>query len=251
MPNPLTPTQRGAAIVNLFYINTGCTTSGYTHGFDEAAGNAQQNKLRQQRCRSRPHPRRRPDFSWPQQRQHVRQQPDGLLAAPADVPVTAARSRVKSPSPRRHGNRQPRLRHGDYGPSNFDVRSDVVTADDGHRRGQRRLRAAGHGAAVSGHIVLIDRGTCSFKTRPRTGRTRAPPWCYRQQRGARWRRAGRDGRHRRRHHRAYRHAVDFLRDGQTVHAAANPVGASAPEHRRRHRRTPWTTRSSPTSSSTT
>lgn len=61
------------------------------------------------------------------------------------------------------GARTPASGTAAFGPTNFDITGDVVLADDGVDTGTDACTALP--AAVAGKIVLVDRGTCSFKTK--------------------------------------------------------------------------------------
>jgi hypothetical protein len=159
--DPGTPGARNAAAVNLFYLNNWLHDFWYPRGFNESAGNAQQSNYGRGGVEGDPIHAEGQDFSGrnnanmstPSDGASPRMQMylwDGLPDASLDItaPAELAGPVVFSTA--------------GFGPQAFEVTQTVVAYQDGTAPAGDACSAAVNGAALSGHLALIDRGTCAF-----------------------------------------------------------------------------------------
>lgn len=157
--DPTTPNQRQAAIVNQFFVDNWLHDTWYEHGFNEAAGNAQlsnygrggvegdpiQAQAQDDSGRNNANMQTPADGRSPIQRMFLW---DGPLDPAAAVDITAPSGIGKLP-----------FGTADFGPRSFNVSGTVVRPQSGNNLGCNPI------TGVSGSIVLIDRGSCTFKTK--------------------------------------------------------------------------------------
>lgn len=156
---PLTQPQQMAAITSLFYTVNWLHDFWYDHGFTETAGNAQDNNYGR-----------------------GGQDRDAMLAEAEDNALGGSRNNANMSTPEdglpprlqvyvwsgaanaslTAGAFTPGVGTAAFGPNTFDVTADVVLANDGNGVASDACQALTNGA---GQIVIVDRGTCSFKTK--------------------------------------------------------------------------------------
>ena len=156
--------SREASLTNLFYWNNLTHDIWYQYGFDEGAGNFQENNYGNGGAGS------------------DRVNADGLdgsgtnnanFATPTDggnprmqmflwSPGAFTNTEINSPAAI-SGNINGVA--AGFGPSNFDVTADIVLADDGSNDPTLACDALVNTGAVNNNIALIDRGTCQFGTK--------------------------------------------------------------------------------------
>jgi cytochrome c556 len=156
--DPTTASQRQFAVVDLFYLNNWLHDWWYDSGFDEAAGNAQTSnygrggvegdvllaEAQDFSGRNNANMSTPPDGGSPRMQQYLFDGTAGALTlsptggTPYSVGVNTAA----------------------FGPSTFDVTADLIASDP-----LNGCTPFNNAAAVSGKIVLVNRGTCSFKTK--------------------------------------------------------------------------------------
>lgn len=153
--DPATTQQRQAAITNLFYMNNWLHDWWYHNGFDEAAGNAQLDNYGRGGVDGDPIEAQGQDGSGTN---------NANMATPSDggsprmqmyiFNIVESSLTVNGPA-----SLAGELEHGTaaFGPSTFDLTSDIVGAAplDG-------CTPLTNGAALAGKIALIARGTCAF-----------------------------------------------------------------------------------------
>lgn len=156
--DPSTATQRNAAIATQFYVNNWLHDWWYDNGFDEASGNAQASNFGrggvegdELRAEGQDNSgRNNANESTPADGGHPRQQMF-LFDGPLNGEVT-----INSPT----GIGTLAFNTASFGPATFDVTGNVVASAP-----QNGCTPFTNGGAVTGNIVLIDRGTCSFQTK--------------------------------------------------------------------------------------
>ena len=159
--------QREAAVTEMFYVTNWLHDWWYDSGFDEKGGNAQTDNYGRGGVAG-----------------------DPLLAegqfGNGATPKTRNNSNMDVPadgmSPRMHmflwdgvgsasltlqpGGLMPGVGTATFGPQSFSVTGPVVLADDGTAPDANdACEALVNGAAVSGNVALVNRGTCTFKTK--------------------------------------------------------------------------------------
>lgn len=166
--DPTTASQRQAAITNQFFVDNWLHDFWYDHGFDEASGNAQQSnygrggvdgdpiqaQAQDDSGRNNANMQTPPDGGSPIQRMFLW---DGPLSGSSNVTVT-------SPA----GIGALNFNTASFGPRSFTKSGNVVRVMDG---GGLTNGCNAPVNSVSGAIALIDRGTCSFKTKTLNAQT--------------------------------------------------------------------------------
>ncbi|HWY24080.1 MAG TPA: M36 family metallopeptidase, partial [Nevskia sp.] len=166
--DPTTPSQRQAAITNQFFVDNWLHDFWYDHGFNEAAGNAQQvnygrggvdgdpimAQAQDDSGRNNANMSTPPDGGSPTQRMFLW---DGPLSGSSNVTVT-------SPA----GIGALKFNTASFGPRSFTKSGTVVHVKDSGGLSNGCNAPANN---VSGAIALIDRGTCSFKTKTLNAQT--------------------------------------------------------------------------------
>jgi len=156
--DPTTASQRQFAVVDLFYLNNWLHDWWYDSGFDEAAGNAQASnygrggeegdvllaEAQDFSGRNNANMSTPPDGGSPRMQQYLF---DGAAGALTLSPAGGAPYSVG-------------VNTASFGPTTFDVTAEVVASDP-----LNGCTTFNNAAAVSGKIVLVNRGTCSFKTK--------------------------------------------------------------------------------------
>ena len=153
--------SRDASLTNLFYWNNVIHDVFYQYGFDEAAGNFQENNYGNGGAGS---DRVNADgldgsgtnnanFGTPPDGGNPRMQMFLWSAG------SSSSTDINSPASIA-GSINGVV--GNFGPSNFDVTGDLVLVDDGSTNPTEGCSALTNGAAISGNIALIDRGACEF-----------------------------------------------------------------------------------------
>lgn len=156
--DPTTASQRQFAVVDLFYLNNWLHDWWYDSGFDEAAGNAQASnygrggvegdvllaEAQDFSGRNNANMSTPPDGGSPRMQQYLF---DGTAGALTLSPTGG--------SPYSVG-----VNTASFGPTTFDVTAEVVASDP-----LNGCAAFNNAAAVAGKIVLVNRGTCTFKTK--------------------------------------------------------------------------------------
>ena len=153
--------NRDASLTNLFYWNNVIHDVFYQYGFDESAGNFQENNYGNGGSGS---DRVNADgldgsgtnnanFATPPDGSNPRMQM--FLWSPGSINTTT----INSPS-----NIDGSINGitANYGSSNFSITEDLVLVDDGTANASQGCNALTNAAAVSGKIALIDRGNCEF-----------------------------------------------------------------------------------------
>lgn len=158
--DPTTASQRQAAIVNQFFVDNWLHDTWYEHGFNEAAGNAQtdnygrggvagdpiQAQAQDNSGRNNANMQTPSDGRSPIQRMFLW---DGPLAGTATLNVTSPAGIGVLP-----------FATADFGPRQFTVTGAVKRPEAGNEGGCNAITTD-----LTGAIALIDRGTCSFKTK--------------------------------------------------------------------------------------
>ena len=156
--DPTTDSQRNAAIVNLFYLNNYLHDFWYDAGFDEVAGNAQLENYGRG-GEEGDYIRAEGQDASGTDNANMSTPPDGLnprmqmyiFGGPIDGTLE-----VDPLGELAFGYAQ-------FGPGNFDLTESVVLYDDASgASGSDACEAAANGAALAGHIALVDRGACAF-----------------------------------------------------------------------------------------
>lgn len=156
--DPTTASQRQAAIVNQFFVDNWLHDAWYDHGFDEASGNAQlhnfgrggvegdpiQAQAQDDSGRNNANMQTPPDGGSPIQRMFLW---DGPLTGTAAVTISAGVGAVPFGT-------------ADFGPHAFTASGAVKVAETGNTNGCAAITTD-----LTGAVALIDRGTCSFKTK--------------------------------------------------------------------------------------
>ncbi|MGH8445931.1 MAG: M36 family metallopeptidase [Solimonas sp.] len=161
--DPTTPTQRQAAIANLFYMNNWLHDWWYANGFDEAAGNAQEDNF---------------DFAGNGGDSIEAQGQDGTgtdnanMSTPGDggkprmqmylfTGPIAGHVTVTAPAAIA-GEKAFGVAAAGMGPGEFDLTQAVVAYTDATANPTLACGPATNAAAIAGKIALISRGTCAF-----------------------------------------------------------------------------------------
>ncbi len=158
--DPTTASQRQAAITSQFFVDNWLHDSWYDHGFDEASGNAQTDnygrggvagdpimaQAQDDSGRNNANMSTPPDGGSPIQRMFLW---DGPLTGAAAVTIT---------NPSSIGSLD--FNTASYGVHAFSASGNVLTAEAGNANGCAAITTN-----LTGAIALIDRGTCSFKTK--------------------------------------------------------------------------------------
>ncbi|HEY7724928.1 MAG TPA: M36 family metallopeptidase [Anaeromyxobacteraceae bacterium] len=155
------PTQRYAAVVGLFFLNDWLHDWWYDAGFDEAAGNAQLDNLGRGGQGGDPLLAEAQDYSGTDNA-NMMTPSDGssprmqmyLWAIPPRVAVTL----LAPPTGPVDG-----VGGAQFGPGAFDLTGDLAPVDDGVGTGTLGCNPLVNGAAVSGKIAFVDRGSCTFE----------------------------------------------------------------------------------------
>jgi len=156
--------NRDASLTNLFYWNNVIHDVFYQYGFDEGAGNFQENNYGNGGSGSdrinadgldgastnNANFSTPPDGSNPRMQMFLWSAPSTLTAdinSPANIAgsingITAS-----------------------YGATNFNITEDFILVDDGTTSPTEGCSAFTNGAAVNGKIALIDRGSCNFSVK--------------------------------------------------------------------------------------
>lgn len=154
-----TQPQQMAGITSLFYTINWLHDFWYDGGFTEAAGNGQTSNLGRGGVEG-----------------------DAILAEAQDNALGGSRNNANMSTPEdgmsprmqvflwggkesrslRLGTRDVASGSAAFGPTNFDVSAEVIVADDGMATATDACTAL---PAATGKIVLVDRGSCSFKTK--------------------------------------------------------------------------------------
>jgi hypothetical protein len=158
--DPTTASQRQAAIVNQFFVDNWLHDDWYDHGFDEKSGNAQQSnygrggvegdpiqaQAQDDSGRNNANMQTPPDGGSPIQRMFLW---DGPLSTSSTVDITSPSSIGKL-----------NFNTASFGPRSFSATANVLVPESGNNKGCNAITAN-----LSGAIALIDRGTCTFKTK--------------------------------------------------------------------------------------
>jgi hypothetical protein len=152
--------QSMAAVTDLFYVNNWLHDWWYDSGFNEAAGNAQQNNFGRGGLGGDVLRAEAQDFS-------------GTNNANMSTPADGASPRMQmflwsgtsSKSLNVVGGNTLASNTATFGPTNFDLTADAVLADDGVAPNTNGCEALINDSAVAGKIAVIDRGVCSFTTK--------------------------------------------------------------------------------------
>lgn len=155
-------TQMQAAVTQLFYMNNWLHDWYYDNGFDEAAGNAQNDNYG------------RGGFGGDRiqaQGQDYSGMNNANMSTPADgssprmqmyVFTGNGASRVINASSTPGINPELPAKAASFGPTSFDLTRDVVLVDDGTVAPTEACSPLVNDAVVSGKIALIKRGNCAF-----------------------------------------------------------------------------------------
>ena len=155
-------TQIQAAVTQLFYMNNWLHDWYYDNGFDEAAGNAQNDNFGRGGIAGDRIQAQGQDYSGMN---------NANMSTPADgaspimqmyVFTGNSASRVVNASSTPGIDSELAGKGASFGPSSFDLTHDAVLADDGSGDSSDACQALTNGPAVSGKIALIQRGTCAF-----------------------------------------------------------------------------------------
>lgn len=153
--------QQKSGITAMFYTTNWLHDFWYDHGFTETAGNAQLSNYGRGGAEGDP---------------LVAQAQDNAKATPASLNNANMSTPADGISPRLQiylwtgkpdvtltaGARVPQANVAAFGPTTFDVTGELVLANDGSGTVTDACQAL---TGVTGKIVLVDRGTCSFKTK--------------------------------------------------------------------------------------
>lgn len=155
-------TQRMASVTQLFYVNNWLHDYFYDSGFDEVAGNAQLDNF------GRGGEEGDPLEAQAQDGVGIGNQNNANMATPADgisprmqMFVWSAQDDLTlSATPLNQGFA---TNSAQFGPTSFDITAPVALVDDGSGVVTDACQAIQHD--LSGTIALIDRGSCTFKTK--------------------------------------------------------------------------------------
>jgi len=157
--------QREAAVTSMFYVNNWLHDWWYDSGFDEAGGNAQLDNYGRGGVAGDPL-LAEGQFGAPTQRNGY----DTVV--PADGASPRMHMYVWNGVPHsslilQPGNQSPAVGVATFGPQTFAGPTGVVVlADDGTAPDVNDgCEALVNGAAVSGNVALVNRGTCTFETK--------------------------------------------------------------------------------------
>ncbi|WP_020649021.1 M36 family metallopeptidase [Solimonas variicoloris] len=159
--DPTTPTQRQAAVANLFYMNNWLHDWWYHNGFDETAGNAQDDNFGIGGIGG---------DAIEAQGQDGTGTDNANMSTPADggrprmqmylfTGPIAGHVTVNSPASIA-GEKE--FGVAAMGPANFDLTKDVAIYSDGTASPNLACNPATNAAALAGKIALVTRGTCNF-----------------------------------------------------------------------------------------
>ncbi|HZR37418.1 MAG TPA: M36 family metallopeptidase, partial [Nevskia sp.] len=158
--DPTTPSQRQAAIVNQFFVDNWLHDTWYEHGFNEAAGNAQADNYGRGGVAGDPIQAQAQDDSG-RNNANMQTPPDGGSPIQRmflwDGPMTSS-STVDITTPSSIGALN--FNTADYGPHAFTATGTVLAPQSGDANGCNAITTD-----MTGAIALIDRGSCSFKTK--------------------------------------------------------------------------------------
>lgn len=157
--------NREASLSNLFYWNNLIHDVWYQYGFDEGAGNFQENNYGNGGAGSDSvnadgldgSGSNNANFSTPTDGGNPRMQM--FLWSPAGA---SSSTTINSPASI-SGNINGVV--AGFGPTTFNVTQDIVLADDGTAEPTEACNALINDTAIDGNIALIDRGTCQFGTK--------------------------------------------------------------------------------------
>lgn len=154
-----TPEQQMAGITSLFYTINWLHDFWYDGGFTEAAGNGQASNLGRGGMEGDAIDAEAQDNALGGSRNNANMStPDDGMSPRMQVFLWSGQeTRVLT-----LGTREVASGSAAFGPGSFDVTAEVVLADDGMATGTDACTAL---PAATGKIVLVDRGTCSFKTK--------------------------------------------------------------------------------------
>ena len=154
--------QTQAAITQLFFTTNYLHDMFYDAGFNEASGNAQQDNYGRGGAGGDPLHAEAQDFSG-LNNANMSTPSDGfsprmqmyLWSGPTDSSLTAnSPASIAGPMPAALAS---------FGPTNFDTTGEVTLVDDGSGVPSDGCETPfANGAAVAGHIALVDRGACGF-----------------------------------------------------------------------------------------
>jgi hypothetical protein len=152
--------QQMAGITSLFFIINWMHDFWYDGGFTESAGNAQNtNYGRGGEDRDAINAEAQDNALGGSRNNANMSTPDDGLPPRMQVFLWGGKETRSLAA----GTRTPATGSAAFGPTNFDITSEIVLADDGVDTGSDACTALP--ASVAGKIVLVDRGTCSFKTK--------------------------------------------------------------------------------------
>lgn len=159
--DPSTPAAQSAAVVNLFYMNNFLHDFWYDRGFDEAAGNAQQDNYGRGGKAGDPIHAEGQDYSG---------RNNANMSTPADGRSPTMQMYLFDGLPKgKYAVLSPAALKGTltystagFGPRAFDLTGQLVLVDDGTAPTSDGCTAPVNAAALVGKIALIDRGTCDF-----------------------------------------------------------------------------------------
>jgi hypothetical protein len=157
--DPTTANAQNAAIVNLFYLNNWLHDFWYDHGFNEAAGNAQNLNYGRGGIGADPILAQGQDYSGtnnanmstPADGASPRMQMylfDGIFDGALTILTPDLGDLSAAPAT--------------FGPKTFDLSNEIVAYVDGSAPTSDACTAATNAAALAGKIALIDRGNCDF-----------------------------------------------------------------------------------------
>ena len=158
--------NRKAAIVNLFYVNNYLHNWFYDHGFDEAAGNAQEDNYERGGIGGDPIRAEVQDNSGynnanmltpadgasPRMQMYLWDSKDAINGEDYGITVTSDEDLGLLTSTQR----------ASFGPGQFSVSGKLVRIADGVGESTDGCEAATNGADLAGNIAIIDRGGCAF-----------------------------------------------------------------------------------------
>jgi len=160
-------TNGKAGVVNLFFFNNFMHDWWYTHGFDEASGNAQLSNYDRGGEEGDPLEVQGQDYSGlnnanmftpadgasPRMQQFLYNSKDAENGVDQGLTITSHADLGLLQS----------LRLAAFGPSQYDLLSgSIMRLDDGVGTGSDGCEAAVNGADLAGRIAIIDRGSCNF-----------------------------------------------------------------------------------------
>jgi len=156
--------QREAAVTSLFYVNNWLHDWWYDSGFDEAAGDAQQDNYGRGGVGGDPL-LAEGQFGAPTLRN------DSSMVVPADGASPRMQAYVwdgpgTSSLTVQPGSLGPAVGVAAFGPQSFHTTGALVRADDGVGPDVNdACEPLVNGAAVSGNVALVDRGNCTYKAK--------------------------------------------------------------------------------------